>query len=180
MADRRDPGELPGVDVDQFARPLALVAHDRWPRLERRQLAEPEAAQHAADGRDRHRQLARDQRTAQALAPVLDLGHARGRHLVGTVPGRRAAVDQRRRPASAIARKPAISLPFRQARSAGCRPHGPALVRDPMHQQESTLRHQTGILVHVHPGNLPINADSFATDSLAGPARMNNLHGNHS
>jgi hypothetical protein len=120
--------------------------------------------------------------SAQALAPlVLDLGHARGRYLVPTVLGCRAAVAQRRRAAGAIAREPAISLPFRQPRSAGGRAHRPTLVRDPMHQQESTLRRQTGILVHVHPGDLPINADSFATDSsLTGLARMSNLHSNHS
>ncbi len=52
MADRLDPPELLGVDVEQLARPFALVAHDRRPRLERRQLAEPEAAQDAADRRD--------------------------------------------------------------------------------------------------------------------------------
>ena len=85
MAEPLDPAELLGVDVDQLARPLALVAHDRRPGLERGQLAEPEAAQKAADRRDRHRQLARDRRAAQALPPqARDLGHARGRHLVAT------------------------------------------------------------------------------------------------
>jgi hypothetical protein len=41
------------------------------------------------------------------------------------------------------------------------------------------LRRQTRILVHVHPGDPPISADSVATDSLTGLPRMNNLHGNH-
>jgi hypothetical protein len=86
MADRRDPPELLGVDVEQLARPLPLVAHDWRLRLECRQLAEPEAAQAAADRRDRHGQLARDRRAAQALPPpALDLGHTRGRHLMSTV-----------------------------------------------------------------------------------------------
>jgi hypothetical protein len=53
MADRRDPPELLGVDVDQFARPFALIAHDRRLGLERPQLAQPETAQYAADRRDR-------------------------------------------------------------------------------------------------------------------------------
>ena len=65
-------------------------------------------------------------------------------------------------------------------RGAGCRRHRPTLVRHPLYQQESTLRHQTRILVHVHPGDLPISADSLATDSLTGLPRMNNLHSNHS
>jgi hypothetical protein len=35
------------------------------------------------------------------------------------------------------------------------------------------------IVVHVHPGDLPLSAASLATDSLTGLPRMNNLHGNH-
>jgi hypothetical protein len=54
------------------------------------------------------------------------------------------------------------------------------MVRDPLHQQESTLRHQTRILVHVHPDALPLRAASLATRTLTGPVRMNNVHSNHS
>ena len=116
MADRLDPPELLGVDVEQLARPFALVAHDRRPRLEGGQLAEPQAAQTATDRRDRHRQLARDRGAAQALAPpVLDLGHARGGHLMGAAAGARTAVHQRRRTAGAVAREPAVRLPLRQS-----------------------------------------------------------------
>jgi hypothetical protein len=53
------------------------------------------------------------------------------------------------------------------------------LLDHPLHQQESTLRHQTRILVHVHPGDLLISAGSVATDSLTGLPRMNNLRSNH-
>jgi hypothetical protein len=181
MADRLDPSELLGVDVDQLARPFALIAHDRWLGLERAQLAQPETTQNAADRRDRHGKLARNRRAAQALAPpALDVGHAPVRHLVGTMLGRRAPVDQRRGPAGTVARKPAVRLPVRQSRSAGRRPHSPALICDPLHQQESTLRRQTRILMHVHPGDLPISAESVATRSLTGLPRMNNLHSNHS
>jgi hypothetical protein len=135
MADRHDPAELLGVDVDQLARPVALIAHDRRLGLERAQLAQPQTAQNAADRRDRHGKLTRDRRTAQTLPPpVLDLGHARGRHLVGTVLRRRAPVDQRRRAAVTIAREPAVSLSLRQSRSASGQSHRPILVRDPLHQ----------------------------------------------
>ena len=36
------------------------------------------------------------------------------------------------------------------------------------------MRHQTRILVHVHPGDLPLSPASVATDSLTGLPRMNN------
>src|SRR4029453_18423 len=115
-------------------------------------------------------------RAAQALPPpALDLGHAHFRPWVGTLPRRRTPVDQPRGPAVPIACEPAVSLSLRQSRSAGCRPHRPALLDHPLHQQESTLRHQTRILVHVHPGDLLVSAGSVATGSLTGLARMNNL-----
>jgi hypothetical protein len=34
--------------------------------------------------------------------------------------------------------------------------------------------------VHVHPGALPLKTANLAIRTLTGPARMNNLHGNHS
>ena len=71
-------------------------------------------------------------------------------------------------------------LALRQPRSPGGRPDRPAQFRDPLRQQGSTLRHQTGILVHVHPGDLPLSPASVPTDSLTGVPRMNNLHGKHS
>ncbi len=70
--------------------------------------------------------------------------------------------------AGAIAREPAVRLPLRQSGRAGGRAHRPALLDHPPHQQESTLGRQTGILVQVHPGDLPLSADRLATDSLTG------------
>jgi hypothetical protein len=55
----------------------------------------------------------------------------------------------------------------------------PTLVCHPLHQQESTSGRETRILVHVHPGDLPLSTDSLATNSLIRVPRMNNLHGNH-
>jgi hypothetical protein len=52
-------------------------------------------------------------------------------------------------------------------------------VRSPAAPAGATLRRQTGILVHVHRGDLPLSTDSLATDSLTGLSRMNNLHSNH-
>jgi hypothetical protein len=158
VADRFDPPELLGVDVQELARPFALIAHDRRLRLERAQFAEPQATQNAADRRGGHRQLARERRAAQAVAPpVLDLSHALGRHLVSTAPRRRTPIVQRRRRTGAVARQPTVRLPCRQPSGAGGRAHRPAVLRDPLHQQGSTLRHQTRILVQVHPA-LPRSA----------------------
>ena len=162
------------------ARPAARARNARPAASARgRELAQPEPAQSAADRRGRHAELAHDGRTADAPpAQSLDLGHASGRHRVGSALRRRAAVDERR-PASAIARQPAVSLPFRQSRSVGGRSHRPALLDHPPHQEESTLRHQTGIFVQLHPGDLPLSAASVAADSLTRCPRMNNLHSNY-
>ena len=74
VPDRLDTAELFDIDVDQLTRPLALVAHRRRLRRQRRQSAEPEAAQHLAHGRGRHAQLACDGWAGQALSPqLLDL-----------------------------------------------------------------------------------------------------------
>jgi hypothetical protein len=172
--------ELPGFDAFPRRDFGSMVYAASRPRLERAQLAEPQAAQDSADGRDSHTQLACDRRAAQALPPQeLDLGHALGGHLMLTVLRCRAAVDQRRRPAGAVAREPAVRLPLRQSGRAGSHRHRPALFGHPLHQQASTLGRQTRILVHVHPGDLPLSAASVATASLIGPPRMNNLHSNH-
>jgi hypothetical protein len=52
--------ELLGVDVDQLAGPLALVAHHRYGRIEALEAAEAEAPQDAADSRDRQAEAAGD------------------------------------------------------------------------------------------------------------------------
>ena len=78
MADAVDPAELLDVDVDQLARPLALVADDLGLGLERRQPAEPVPAQDQAHGGDRSAQPPRDRRPGQALAAQRqDLGLGR-------------------------------------------------------------------------------------------------------
>ncbi len=114
MADRLDPPELLGVDVEQLARPLTLVAHDRRLRLERRQLAEPEAAQTAADRRDRHGQSwraiagpLRRCRRQRSISATRAAGTSCRQCLGAELRSTSAAS-----PAGAIAREPAVSLPF--------------------------------------------------------------------
>jgi len=78
VADAADAAERLGVDVDQFARPLALVADDSAQRIERREPAETETAQRDANRGDRLAELAGDGRAREALAPQCrDLGLCR-------------------------------------------------------------------------------------------------------
>src|SRR5207244_4463055 len=79
------------VDVDQLARPLALVADDLGLGVEGAKLAEAAAAQDPAHGRDRAAEPAGDGRPGQALAPEpVDLGYGR------VVEAGRAALRPRR------------------------------------------------------------------------------------
>src|SRR5512132_4015007 len=80
MAETADAAELLGVEVQQFAGTLALVAWDRLRRLERLQAVQAEPAQDAGDGRDRNAELAGDCGRAHPLpAQPFDLGHPLGR-----------------------------------------------------------------------------------------------------
>ena len=62
------PAELFDVDVDQLAGTLALIAADRFGRLQRTELVEPTPLQDAADGGGRDRELAGDLGAGVALA----------------------------------------------------------------------------------------------------------------
>ncbi len=53
VAEAVDPGQLLGVDVQELAGPLALIAQNRGLGFEAREPAEAVAAQHGAHGRDR-------------------------------------------------------------------------------------------------------------------------------
>ena len=72
VADAGDLAELLGVDVDQLARPLALITHSWGPRLERGQPTEPEPAEHQADGGDRLLQLGAIAARSGAAGAALD------------------------------------------------------------------------------------------------------------
>jgi hypothetical protein len=74
-----NPGDTPkllGIEMDQLAGPLALVAYHRRPRGENGQLAQTEPAQDRADRGNRHAQLSRNGRSAHPLPPqALDLAN---------------------------------------------------------------------------------------------------------
>src|SRR4051812_15423713 len=68
MADAIDAAELLDVDMDQFARRVALIADGRRPGRESGKPTEPMAAQHAADGGDRAAEPPGHDGTGEALA----------------------------------------------------------------------------------------------------------------
>ena len=72
MARALDAAELLGVDVQQVAGRLVLVAHDRLGRLQIAQLGQPGTREHAPDGALGHAQARGDARMGQALAAQLD------------------------------------------------------------------------------------------------------------
>ena len=153
VADAVDPAELLDVDVDQLAGLLPLVADDRGLGVERREPAEPEAAQDQADGGDRPAELARNGRAGQALAAQrLDLG------LGGIAQPGRAAMRPRRavgQPGLAFLRDSGRAT---CATVLGVTPKAAATAVDrPARQRAAAtisirpLRRGSGILMDVHP-----------------------------
>ena len=180
VPNRLDTAELLDIDMDQRARPLALVTHHRRLGFERRQLAKRQAAQNLAHRRNRHAELPGDGRAAQTLLPqTLDLGNPLGRGAVAAALWRRTAISQCRRTTTAVAGQPVIGTAGRQSGGLRRLRHAPALLRDSFYQQESALRRQQRILVDVHPGGPPIMSVSVPTHSLTGFPRMNNLRSSY-
>src|SRR5260370_4340496 len=114
MPDPRDTPKLLGVEMDQLAGPLALIAHRHRLRVERGQLAQAEPAQDRADRRNRHGQLPRNRWAAHPLpTQALNLVDPFGADAVLAALRCRAAISQRRRTAASVPRQPAIALPLR-------------------------------------------------------------------
>jgi len=179
--DRGDAPEPFGVDMDQLAGPLPLVAHHCRLGLEPGELAQTQAAQNDADRGDRHGQLSCNRRAAHPLLPqALDFADPVSTNAMLALVRGRAAVGQCTGGAAAVARQPAIALPHRNPGRVGGIDYPPTLLGDPPHQQDSTLQRQPRILVNVHPGDPPIRSVCVPTHNLTGLPRMNNLHSNYS
>ena len=179
VADAVDPAELLGIDVDQSAGLLPLVADDCHGRVESLEPAEPDPAQRLADRRDRPAEAARDRRPRQPLAPQdCDLGFG------GGIKPERAGMRPRRAVAQAgstfhpeavapLAHRPAVDTERRR--------HG----RDrrarlkTFHDQHSTARRGSGILMNVHPRLLG-DGRVCGNRNLASKPRTDNLHSNDS
>ena len=68
VSDGADAAELLDIDVDELARVLALVAPDRFGRLQGTELVQAEPTKDAADGRWRYAGLGGDLLAGPALA----------------------------------------------------------------------------------------------------------------
>ena len=157
MADAVNSAELFDVDVNQFARFVALVTNDRRLRIQRTQSAQTEATQHRTHGGTWHVQMFRDRRPGHALtAQSLDRGDGLG---VGAVP-----------------RQPTESTSFRDAGGSRSVVDRPAIFADTAHKQGSTLWGEPRILMDVHPGLLGGAVGRCGNHSFTPSSRMNNLH----
>src|SRR3954470_16981896 len=156
-----------------------LVAPDCQGGVESLEPAEPDPAQRLADRRDRPAEAARDRRPRQPLAPQdCDLGFG------GGIEPERAGMRPRRAVAQAgstfhpeavapLAHRPAVDTERRR--------HG----RDrrarlkTFHDQHSTARRGSGILMNVHP-RLLADRRVCGNRNLASKPRTDNLHSNDS
>ncbi len=177
MADAVDAAELLGIEVQQFARPLALVAHDRRLRVQISEPAEPQPAQDTAHRRTRQAELFGDAAPALALSPQpLDRLVAFAGRRIAVSRGRRAAVLEGDLAARPIPLQPFVGPPYGQANRHGGIGNLPTLILDPQNHQESTWRRQPRILVNVHPGTFQAAVDRSRNHSFPVLPRMNNLH----
>jgi hypothetical protein len=129
--------------VDQFARPLALVAHGRQRWIEPLEVAETELAQHRAHGRARQAEPASDPIAGQALpAQSLDLRIAFADRAIAVSDGRRASIIKSDLAARPIPPQPLMGAPLRNASRQGGIGHLPPLLLNSPNHQESTLRRQ--------------------------------------
>jgi hypothetical protein len=166
--------------MEQLAGRAALVADHRCLRLQGHHPAEPEPAQHGADGRDRSAEGAPDAWTAPALpAQTLDRGDRLSGQPAGRSGGRRASVMEGRRAARPIPRQPDIGGALRHTGSQRRVADAPAVLAHPLDQKESTMDRHARILMNVHP-RLPGQLFRSRNHSFNPRPRMNNLHSNDS
>ena len=157
MTDAGDLAELLGVEVDQISRPLTLIAHDRWVRIEALEATETEATQDAADARERQAEAAGDCGRGQpSTAERCDGGDLLGRP-----------------------RQPLAHGALTDAEIGGDPPCWLLLIEHASDHQASTTRRRARILVQVLSG-APARALMAGNHQSPGPLRMNNLHSIHS
>ena len=152
MTNAGDDPELLDVDMDQLARPRALVAVRRLGRLEPGELAQPDPGQDRRHRRERHRQRHRDlraghpqptQRRDHLNAILARAMRHRQRH--------RGAVQQPRLALDAIAPHPLAAGALADAGSRGRPRQRPPLLDHPTHHRQPTLRAERRVSVNPHP-----------------------------
>ncbi len=179
MAEAVDPAEPLDGEVDELARPVALVADRLGLGVVGGEAAAAAPAQDHAHGRDRAAEPAGDGRAGQPLAAQrhdLGLGRLAQPGRAAMRPGR--AVGQAR---SALPGMPVAPLAHGPGVDSGCGRHRcdrPAVSQAPDHQP-STVRGGSGILVDVHPA-APGAGCELGSHNLPAPPRMGNLRSNDS
>jgi len=176
MADAVNSAELFDVDVNQFARFVALVTNDRRLRIQRTQSAQTEATQHRTHGGTWHVQMFRDRRPGHALtAQSLDRGDGLGVGAVRASGGRRAPVLKGELAALPMPRQPTESTSFRDAGGSRSVVDPPAIFADTAHKQGSTLWGEPRSYGR-SSGLLGGAVGRCGNHSFTPSSRMNNLH----
>jgi hypothetical protein len=153
MADAADPTQLLDVDVDELSGVFSLVAHDGFFGIEVFESGDPVAGQDPVDRRGGESDSSCDlgggiASSAQPENLLHPLRMGCGGHAVRS----RAAIDQRRLPGLPIPFLPLrSSLATQSGRLGGAGQRHPGL--NPSHQQQSTGRATSGILVKLHLGS---------------------------
>jgi hypothetical protein len=147
--------ELLGVDVDEIARPLMLVAHSGLRRLQVAQPRQPGASEHPSYGALGHADRAGNARLGQAPATQLD-----DRQSLGVVDGSgtdlrtRGAVAQSGFTLGKVTTQPFACARFRDPVHGTSRARGKTLYNNVENHLKSTGEGESGILVDVHSAEL--------------------------
>jgi hypothetical protein len=185
MAHATDPAELFDVDMDELSGTFSLVADDRLFGIEVLESGDAVARQDPVDRRWGESNTSSDlgggiASSAQAQNLLHPLGVSFARHVVRS----RAAIDQRRLAGLPIPPSPLrSSLATHTGRLGGAGHRHPGL--NPLHQQQSTGRTTSGILVKLHLGSsgglMALDTSSLTDLDPDGQLTyVNNLLRNHS
>lgn len=154
VADTREAGELLDVEMDQFARPLALIASDRLLGHQRGKASEPHSRQPSGHRGAGKAQPDGDLLAAQPILPTQASCHCPPEPASLIVSGVRAgrAVLKARRPLGPPAGEPLAGRPFADPEAGRHFGDWPAFLDDPPNHLGSTKRRRSRILVRVvHP-----------------------------
>src|SRR3954453_21599941 len=146
-----DASELLDVDVEQLARPGALVALGGL-QPEASELAHPDPRQDPRHGRQRHSEQLSDLGAGEAQPP--QRGDRLDAALVGAVGHdrrRRGTIQQPGRSARAVAGQPLARGVVADPGRLGGRAQRPPRDLDPLDQQRAALDAETGVTVQLHP-----------------------------
>jgi hypothetical protein len=183
MAQAANPPEFLGVQVHQVARGGVLVPPSHGRRLHPLAPRQAHAAQPAGDGGRTHPRRRGDLRTGPTLLAQHSGAELQvGLHLTWTVV-RAARRILHPGPIVGYARRPLALPPFgrglpRDAKGSGDyrQRRAPLQLR---HQLRSTIRRESGILMHVHPGLLSRVSNDLAATTFPRSAWVNNLSIRH-